>query len=155
MNAVIPHRPLFFFFFHRFFTPPHLITKRETGIPFLRGRSVAFLMINSREILAVVAMEFSMKREFRKIQCPLFFYLSTLTYTHIYIYVFIYVYIYTFRSLSLSLLLCYTLNGTSDRRNPPTAGNFSGRGKRRGSKKVTAKGRRLPFRIFNASNKFV
>lgn len=25
-------------------------------------------------------------------------------------------------------MVCYTLNGTSDRRNPPTAGNWGGRG---------------------------
>lgn len=87
-------------------------------------------MINSREILAVVAMEFSMKREFRKIQCPLFFSLDSYIYTYLYMYIYyICIYIYS----SHSYMVCYTLNGTSDRRNPPTAGNL-GRGEERGGK---------------------
>lgn len=61
--------------------------------------SFLFLMINNRETLAVVAMEFSLKREFRKIQCPLFLFLSllslSLSLTHLsYIYTYLYVYIY-------------------------------------------------------------
>lgn len=74
-------------------------------------------MINNRETLAVVAMEFSLKREFRKIQCPLiFFSLSFISLSYIYTY--LYIYIYTL------CLVCHTLNGTSDRRNPPTAGDL-------------------------------
>jgi len=75
----------------RFVIFPHLITKRGTGVSFFRSRSSRFLMINNRETLAVVATEFSLKREFRKIQCPLFFslFLSHLSYIYTYLYIYI------------------------------------------------------------------
>lgn len=118
----------------RFFILPHLITKRGTGVSFFRGRSRFFLMINNRETLAVVAMEFSLKREFRKIQCPLFFFffrsfslsLIFLLHMHTYIIYYIYTYIIYIIYTHTLCLVCHTLNETSDRRNPPTAGEVRG-----------------------------
>lgn len=97
MNTVIPHRPFFSSILHSFSL---LNYKARNGNPIPPRSVVAFLMINSREILAVVAMEFSMKREFRKIQCPLFFSLDSYIYTYLYIYI-IYVYIYSFLSYGM------------------------------------------------------
>lgn len=86
-------------------------------------------MINNRETLAVVAVGagggLSLKREFRKIR-PLFFLLPLSALSHLHIHIFIYISLYIY-NISLCLV-CHTLNGTSDRRDPPTAGDL-GRGK--------------------------
>lgn len=94
-----PPSPVFFFssILHSF---SFLNYKARNGNPIPPRSVVAFLMINSREILAVVAMEFSMKREFRKIQCPLFFSLDSYIYTYLYIY-YICIYIYSFLSYGM------------------------------------------------------
>jgi len=135
---------LFFLSFSPILHYSSLNYKARNGSLVLPRSFVAFLMINNRETLAVVAMEFSLKREFRKIQCPLFFSLSLSSSSLLHIHIFIYIlYIY----ILFALGVCHTLNGTSDRRNPPTAGDLGVRG--------WPRRRRLPFRRFNASSKFV